>query len=111
MPFSVRCWYCRHLIASVAQLGERETLAVRAHLVTCFPNIGALPHTIGELLHHLNVSIAAHDQAVTVDDARERALVASHRAVLVVIADAVARAQLSSRLADSGYGVATAADA
>jgi hypothetical protein len=113
VPFSVRCRYCRHLLATDAQLGEREALAVRAHLATCYPNVGALPHTIGELLRHLNVSIAAHDTAIAAaaEDARERAFVASHRAVLVVVADAGARAALSMQLAGSGYGIATAGDA
>ncbi len=111
VPFFVRCRYCRHLIATAAQLGERETIGVRGHLATCYPNVGALPHTIGELLRHLHVSIIAPEAAAAVDDARERALVASHRAVLVVVSDVTARAALSVRLAGSGYGVATAGDA
>jgi CheY-like chemotaxis protein len=109
VSFSVRCRYCRHMITSADRLGEREALAVRAHLVSCYPNVGVLPHTIGELLGHLHVSVAASRAAT--DEARERALVASHRAVLVITADAAARATFAARLTGSGYGVATADDA
>jgi len=44
VPFSVRCRYCRHLIATVAYLGERDAVAVRGHLATCYPNPDATPH-------------------------------------------------------------------
>jgi len=110
VPFSVRCRYCRHLIVTAPQLGDREALAVRGHLASCYPNVGALPHTIGELLRHLHVSIVPPG-AIAADEARQRALVASHRAVLVVLADVSGRATLSTRLAGRGYGVATAGDA
>jgi CheY-like chemotaxis protein len=112
VPFSVRCRYCRHLLAVAEQLGERQVLAVRTHLATYHPNIGPLPSTIGELLHHLNVSVVSprpEDRAVERVAGREDVL--GVRAVLLVDADDVRRAAVAARLIADGFEVATANDA
>ena len=109
MSFRVRCRYCRRLLfATTDQLGEREARTIRAHVAGCCPNVGPLPHAIGDLLQHLSVTIAVPD------DASVRLLTtvaAAARTVLVVHDDPATRTTLAARLVDGGYAVTTASDA
>ena len=109
MPYRVRCRYCRCvLLSSAGQLGGREARTVRHHLEGCYPNIGRLPHTIGELLAHLSVDVT--ERVLAVAEPRP-ILPPARRELLLVDHDERSRASLRSRLSADGFAVATAGDA
>lgn len=100
------------LLADAEQLGERAATTIRAHLAGCYPNVGRLPRTIGELLRHLSVTVAAPRPAperliAATWDPPARDTIAT---VLVVAAEDNTRSVLAARLGGAGFAVARAHD-